>query len=122
MYRSQGYETDLAILKRLQSLGVRQVLQEEAEVFSYLSAVSAFLESYDFMKLGQAIQRGQWNSVMMTLRRLDVAAKNLKIDSLARQLSGLRLAAAARETAQAKQILALLVAKRVQLLKVMKDC
>ena len=122
MYRSRGTENDLQVLARLNRLGVERKIQEPAQaVTDYLTEVSGFLESYDFMKLGQAIRKEQWNSVMMILRRMDQTLKRLEIVSFGKQIQGLRLAASAREVIQAKQILALLVAKRVQLLNVIRQ-
>ena len=121
MYRSGGYEEDLKVLNRLRPLGIRkEAPAAEQELAEYLTELTAFLESYDFMKLGQALHREQWNSVMMTLRRMDLTMKKLQTDSFARQVTGLRMAASARESIQAKQILSLMVARRVQLLKILK--
>ncbi|MBQ8231735.1 MAG: hypothetical protein IJZ34_07410 [Lachnospiraceae bacterium] len=74
-----------------------------------------FLESYEFMKLGQAVNRGQWDSAMMTLRRMDQKVKKLEIKEFEQPMKGLRLAVSGRNELQAKQILAMLVAKRVRM-------
>ena len=122
MYRSGGYEEDLKVFDRLRLLGIRkEAPSAERELAEYLTELTAFLESYDFMKLGQALQKEQWNSVMMILRRMDLTMKKLQTDSFARQVTGLRMAASARERTQAKQILSLMVARRVQLLKILKE-
>ena len=74
-----------------------------------------FLESYEFMKLGQAVNRGQWDSAMMTLRRMEQKVKKLEIREFEQPMKGLRLAVSGRNVLQAKQILAMLVAKRVRM-------
>lgn len=122
MYRSGGYEADLKTLSRLRPLGIRKETPvTEQELAEYLTEFCAFLESYDFMKLGQALQKAQWNSAMMTLRRMDLTMKRLQIDSFSKQVTGLRMAVSSKESIQAKQILSLMVAKRVQLLNVLKE-
>jgi len=83
--------------------------------------IISFLESYDFMKLGQAINRGQWNSAMMILQRLDRSVQELEISVMVQPLKGIRLAILGRNTIQAKQALSLLVGKRVALIKQMKE-
>ena len=41
---------------------------ETGDTEERLKELLTFLESYDFMKLGQAVNRGQWDSAMMTFR------------------------------------------------------
>ena len=77
----------------------------------------AFIKSYDFMRIGQAVSHGQWQSAAMTIRRMEIKARELELTEFARPLAGLKQAIMRREEAQAKQILSLVVAKRVQLLK-----
>ena len=76
----------------------------------------AFLKSYDFMRLGQAIVHGQWQSAVMAVRRMESKAKELGLADFARLLGNLRLIIMRKEEAQAKQILSTITAKRVQLL------
>lgn len=80
-----------------------------------------FLESYDFMKLGQAVNRGQWDSAMMTFRRMDQKVKKLGMKEFEQPMKGLRLAVSGRNELQAKQILAKLVAKRVRMREVLRS-
>lgn len=99
--------------ERLRVLGVEETTD--------LEALSSFLEGYDFMKLGQAIHRGQWSSAMMILQRVDAAVQRLGIRSMVQPLKGVRLAVLGRNGQQAKQALAVLVGKRVGLIKRMKE-
>ena len=39
----------------------------------------AFIHSLDFMRLGQAINRGQWQSAAMIIQRMDRVAKDAGI-------------------------------------------
>lgn len=81
----------------------------------------AFLESCDFMKLGQAVNRGQWDSAMMTLRRMDQKVKKLGIKEFEQPMKGLRLALSGRNELQTKQILAMVVAKRVRMREMLRQ-
>lgn len=99
--------------QRLRALGV----EENTD----LEALNSFLEGYDFMKLGQAIHRGQWSSAMMILQRLDAAVQRLGIHCMVQPLKGVRLASLGRNGQQAKQALAALVGKRVSLIKTLKE-
>ena len=99
--------------QRLRVLGVEETIDPEA--------LRAFLEGYDFMKLGQAINRGQWNSAMMILQRMDASVQKLGIRSMIQPLKAVRLAVLGRNVKQAKQALATLIGKRVQLIKPMKE-
>ena len=47
-----------------------------------------FLKSLDFMKLGQAINRGQWQAAAMTMRRLDMKAKEAGMNDFERNFTG----------------------------------
>lgn len=99
--------------KCLRALGVEETTDPEA--------LRAFLEGYDFMKLGQAINRGQWNSAMMVLQRMDTLVQKLSIRCMIQPLKAVRLAVLGRNVKQAKQALAALIGKRVQLIKRMKE-
>ncbi len=81
----------------------------------------SFLESYDFMKLGRAIDRGQFSSAMMILQRMDATVQRLGIRCMVQPLKGVRSSVIGRNSQQAKQALALLVARRVSLLKSIKE-
>ncbi len=99
--------------RRLGVLGVEETTD--------LEALNSFLEGYDFMKLGQAVNRGQWSSAMMILQRMDAAVQRLGIQCMVQPLKGVRSSVLGRNSQQAKQALALLVARRVSLLKSIKE-
>ena len=73
------------------------------------------------MKLGQAVNRGQWDSAMMTLRRMDQKVKKLGIKEFEQPMKGLRLALSGRNELQTKQILAMVVAKRVRMREMLRQ-
>ena len=67
-----------------------------------------FLKSLDFMKLGQAINRGQWQAAAMTIRRLDMKAKEVRMNEFERNFTGIRQCINRKYGNEAKQILALI--------------
>ena len=79
--------------------------------------LAAFIKSYDFMRLGQAIHRGQWQSAAMTIRRMDLQAKKLELTAFARPFAGLKQAIARKHAQEAKQILTAVTARRVKMLE-----
>ena len=76
-----------------------------------------FIKGYDFMRLGQAINRHQWQTAAMTIRRMEQQAQKPGLESFARPFAGLRQAIMCRNEAEAKQILAMVTAKRVCMLE-----
>lgn len=101
----------------LSAMGI--AAREKAAVMGeteYLKEWERFLKSYDFMRLGQAVNRGQWEAAMMTARRMEQTAGQLGAAPFVYGLSGIRQAIARRESTPAKQQLTQLVRRRVQLL------
>lgn len=75
-----------------------------------------FLKSYDFMKLGQAIEHGNWQVAAMTSQRMQKTAQELNMDMFVRQLTNIRQCIMHKQGKAAKDILALMVARRAQML------
>lgn len=75
-----------------------------------------FYKSLDFMKLGQAINRGNGQVAAMTARRMEMNAKNAEIIEFNQQLLGVKQCINRKDAIGAKQILAIMVAKRAKFL------
>ena len=80
-----------------------------------------FLKSLDFMKLGQAINRGQWQAAAMTIRRLDMKAKEVEIAEFEKNFTGIRQCINRRDGNEAKQILAIVINKRARHLNAISE-
>ena len=87
----------------------------------YTQEQRQFINSLDFMKLGQAINHEQWQSAAMIVRRMDSKAKEVGMNGFERQFTGIRQCINRRDKAQAKQVLSIVVNKRVQLIKQMQE-
>lgn len=79
-----------------------------------------YINSLDFMKLGQAINHEQWQAAAMIVRRMDMKAKEVEIDGFERQYTGIRQYINRKDKVQAKQVLSIVINKRVQIMKQMK--
>ncbi len=75
-----------------------------------------YIKSPNFMRIGQAINKGQWQSAAMISGRLSRQAKELGLDNFERNFTGLRQSINRKNTPDAKQNLAIIINKRVQLL------
>lgn len=76
-----------------------------------------FVKSKDFMKLGRAIECGNWQIAGMTASRMQKNAEKLEIKDFDRQLIMIKQCIAGRKKQEALNALANMVAKRVMLLK-----
>ncbi len=75
-----------------------------------------YLKSLDFMRLGQAINREQWQAAAMTIRRLDMKAKEVGMTDFERNYTGIRQCINRKDGNEAKQILAVVINKRAKYL------
>ena len=80
-----------------------------------------FLKSLYFMKLGQAINREQWQAAAMTIRRLDMKAKEVGMNEFERNFTGIRQCINRKDGNEAKQILAVVINKRAKHLNTISE-
>ena len=73
-----------------------------------------FLKSLDFMRLGQAINREQWQAAAMTIRRLDMKAKEVEMIDFERNFTGIRQCINRKDGNEAKQILTVVINRRAK--------
>lgn len=88
---------------------------------NYTKTQIDFLKSLDFMRLGQAINREQWQSAAMTVRRLDMKAKEAGMSDFERHFTGIRQCVNRKDGQEAKQILAVIVNKRAKHLNAISE-
>lgn len=87
---------------------------------SYAEQLKKFICGYDFMKLGQAINGGRWESAAMCARRMSIEAEKLGLDCFQRQFQGIRQNIARKDSQEVKSILSLVIAKRIQIQDALK--
>lgn len=90
---------------------------EEEEV--YLSDLKAFIHSYEFLQLGQAINRKQWQIAGMKIQKMSAKAKNLGMTGWENIFTGIRQNVARKNDREALQVMASLTTKRVKLMNVL---
>ena len=87
----------------------------------YVSALKRFINGYDFMRLGQAVNSKRWESAMMACRRMSMESEKLGLDCFARQFQGLKQNIARKSDAEVKNILSLMIRKRIQIQEILKQ-
>ena len=80
-----------------------------------------YLKSLDFMRLGQALNREKWQAAAMTIRRLDMKAKEVGILEFERNFTGIRQCINRKDGNEAKQILAVVVNRRAKYLNAISE-
>ena len=86
----------------------------------YIAELKRFINGYDFMRLGQAVNTKRWESAMMACRRMSMTAEKLGLECFARQFQGLRQNIARKSDGEVKNILSLMIRKRIQIQNVLK--
>lgn len=75
-----------------------------------------FLKSKDFMRLGKCISSGQWQSVMMTISRMQRLALETGFSDFDKNLLNIRQCAMRKDIQGAKNALSVLINKRVAMM------
>lgn len=93
----------------------------DEDTMKYTKEQIEFLKSLDFMRLGQAINRQQWQSAAMTIRRLNMKAEEAGMSDFERNFTGIRQSINRKDGNEAKQILAVVVNKRAKHLNMITE-
>lgn len=86
----------------------------------YEEELRKFIMGYDFMRLGQTVNNSRWESAMMSIRRISMQAERLGLECFQRQFTGLRQNVARKDIQETKNILSLVIVKRIQIQDVLK--
>ena len=76
--------------------------------------IQQFLESYDFLQLGQAINRGNWRAASMIIQRIQKKAENLELEEFVKAFANIRQCILHQKSEQAKNALARITVMRIQ--------
>lgn len=87
----------------------------------YEEQLKKFINGYDFMRLGQAVNGGRFESAAMCVRRMSMEAERLGLDCFQRSFTGLRQNIARKDSLEVKNILSLVIIKRIQLQDALKS-
>ncbi len=111
------------VFAKLKVLGV-DVQKAESEferADDYADAVREYFSSLDFMRLGQALSRKQWQAASMKAMKMSVRARELGCVGIEKQMTGIRMNINSKNADEALQLLSLIVAKRVKILNYFQD-
>lgn len=75
-----------------------------------------FLKSQVFLRLGNSINKGQWQSAVMTISRMQNTLHEIGFKDWDRNLMMLRMCVIKKDRVAAQNALAMIVSKRVALL------
>jgi len=87
----------------------------------YISSLKRFINGYDFMRLGQAVNGKRWESAMMACRRMSMESEKLGLECFTRQFQGLKQNIARKSDGEVKNILSLMIRKRIQIHEILKE-
>lgn len=107
--------------KKLVSLKVNVDKGIENYKEEYEEQLNKFINGYDFMRLGQAVNSGRFESAAMCVRRMSMEAEKLGLECFQRSFTGLRQNIARKDSMEVKNILSLVIVKRIQIQDVLKS-
>ena len=87
----------------------------------YEERLRQFIQGYDFMRLGQAVNGKRWESAAMCARRMSMEAEKLGLDCFQRQFTGLRQNIARKDMQEVKNLLSLVIVKRIRIQEVLRQ-
>lgn len=109
----------MKILDQLKINGIDFSSSEYEDEVLFLEDVKAFLHSYEFMQLGQAVNRKQWQAAGMKIQKMSAKAKKLGMTGWENQFMGMKQNIARKNDREALQILSLITVKRVKMLNLL---
>lgn len=115
-----GEIMDLELQRELERLKINVEKGMDNHKEEYETKLRQFIMGYDFMRLGQTVNHGRWESAMMSIRRMSMQADTLGLECFQRQFTGLRQNVARKDIQETKNILSLVIIKRIQIQDVLK--
>lgn len=109
------------MMERLKSCGIDIDKGQENYGEEYIAELKKFINGYDFMRLGQSVNQGRWESAMMACRRMSMTAEKLGLECFSRQFTGLRQNIARKSEAEVKNILSIVIRRRIMIQHVLKE-
>ncbi len=108
-------------MEQLKFCGINLETGTENYGEEYIMELKKFINGFDFMRLGQAVNGKRWESAMMACRRMSETSEKLGLECFSRQFQGLRQNIARKSEGEVKNILSLMIRKRIQIQNVLKN-
>ena len=107
---------------RRKLIGLKVNIEKGVEAYgeAYEEKLKQFLGSYDFMRLGQSVNGGRFESAAMCIRRMSMEADKLGLECFQRPFTGLRQNIARKDTQEVTNSRRLVIVKRIQLQDALK--
>lgn len=109
----------MELLDTLKLNGIDFLSSEYEDETLFLQDVKTFIHSYEFMQLGQAVNRKQWQAAGIKIQKMSAKAKKLGMVGWENQFTGMKQNIARKNDREALQILSLMTTKRVKLLNLL---
>lgn len=106
----------MEILDQLKLNGIDYTASSYDEEETYLADLKSFIHSYEFLQLGQAINRKQWQIAGMKIRKMSAKAKDLGMTGWENLFTGIRQNVARKNDREALQVMASVTTKRVKVM------
>lgn len=109
----------MEIIDQFRLNGIDFAASEYEDESLFVEEVKAFIHSYEFMQLGQAVNRKQWQAAGMKIQKMSAKAKKLGMTGWGNQFMGMKQNIARKNEKEALQILSLITTKRVKMLNLL---
>ena len=109
----------MELLDTLKLNGIDFSSSEYEDEVLFLNDVKTFIHSYEFMQLGQAVNRKQWQAAGMKIQKMSAKAKKLGMTGWENLFTGIRQNIARKNDMDALQIMASVINKRVKLFNIL---
>ena len=109
----------MELLDTLKLNGIDFSSSEYEDEVLFLNDVTTFIHSYEFMQLGQAVNRKQWQAAGMKIQKMSAKAKKLGMTGWENQFTGMKQNIARKNDREVLQILSLITTKRVKILNLL---
>lgn len=111
------------LVQQLKGLGADREKSEymDKEEKIYVREVKKYIDSLDFMRVGQAVNNKQWQAASVKVGKMSVMAKKLGLVRFERPFTGMRQNINRRNGDEALQCLSTIIATRVKMKELLKD-
>lgn len=113
------WDNGMDLIEQLKINGIDFLTSEYEEEEEFVEDVRSFLHSYEFMQLGQAVNRKQWQAAGMKIQKMSAKAKKMGMIGWEHQFTGIKQNIARKNEKEALQIVSLITNKRVKLLQIL---
>ena len=109
----------MELINQLKTYGIDFTSSVYEDEVTYIADLKQFIHSYEFLQLGQAIKRKQWQAASMKVQTMSAKAKNMGMTGWEHLFTGMRQNINRKNESEALQIMSVVTAKRVKLMELL---